>query len=206
MLSTVSDSDRNSFCSNSNYRRRNYNCYTETAFNFPGQACVSIFEAVETTVAIDAVALTTETVTLQPSTEAVNGFGVSIRYKVADFVSSTSSTSSPTTTSPGGSSSPSPTNSNSPAPTPTSSGLSTGAKAGIGIGIGLVALLAVVGLAVFARKRKRQQQLHYPLQELPDSSMKQGPSKWGGQSVAKSQELYANVSPAELGNHELNYR
>ncbi|KAE9377936.1 hypothetical protein N431DRAFT_461505 [Stipitochalara longipes BDJ] len=185
----------------------NYNCYTLADTNFPGQACVSIFDAVETTVAIDAVALTTETVTLHPSTEAVNAFGVSIRYKAADFIFSTSSISfSPISTTFGGSSSSSPTSSNFSAPVSTTSRLSIGAKAGIGIGIGLVALLVIVGLVMFfAQKRKRQQQAHYPLQALPGSLTKQGPIRLGGE-VKQPQELYVNIPPAELENHELNQR
>jgi hypothetical protein len=54
------------------------------------RSAISQFAAVETAVATDVAALTAERVTLHPETEAVNGFGFSIRYKATGFASSTS--------------------------------------------------------------------------------------------------------------------
>ncbi|KAF8860665.1 hypothetical protein BDZ45DRAFT_304603 [Acephala macrosclerotiorum] len=138
-----------------------YVCYTPTAFNFPGQACASIFTSQITTTVTDGSALTVLLATLHTKTEAVNGYGVSIRYDANDFVSSTSSSSStsgsntssqtPTSTSSGTS-----TGTGSPSPNSSSSlGLSTGAKAGIGIGIAAVAVIALFVLGFWIMKKRR---------------------------------------------------
>ncbi|CZR64316.1 uncharacterized protein PAC_14214 [Phialocephala subalpina] len=142
-----------------------YVCYTPTAFNFPGQACASIFTSEITTTVTDGSALTVLLATLHTKTEAVNGYGVSIRYDANDFVSSTSSSSSVS-----GSSSTSNTSSQTSSPTSSgtstgtgssspsssaSSGLSTGAKAGIGVGVAAVALIALFALGFWILKKRR---------------------------------------------------
>lgn len=84
--------------------------------------------------------------TFHSSAEAVNGYGVSVRYQSSDFATTSTlpSTGSPTSIAP-----PIPTN-------PSSSGLSTGAKAGIGAGIGAVAVIAVIGLAIYLVLRRQR--------------------------------------------------
>jgi hypothetical protein len=75
-------------------------------------------------------------------------------------------------------------------------------KVGISIGVRLVALPAIFGLVVFClRRKKKQQQSQYPLQEMPGSSMQQGEAR---QPSIKPLELYMNVPPAELENHQSN--
>jgi len=112
---------------------RNYGCYTQTKFNFEGQACVSQITALSTG-AVFAVASPTDTLeiaTFHPSTEAVNGYGVSIRYQASDFQASSTSTSASITSAPIQSTS---TSTSTPSSTPaaqSSSGLSIGAKIGI---------------------------------------------------------------------------
>jgi hypothetical protein len=73
-----------------------YACYTPTAFNFLGQACVSVILRETTTTVTNATNNQPMLATLHPKTEAVNGYGVSIRYQSTDFVSATSSSASST--------------------------------------------------------------------------------------------------------------
>lgn len=82
-------------------KKRSYKCYTESAFNFPGQACVSLIESSSTrTVIIASVTsvVEDELATLHPLTEAVNGYGVSIRYQLADFLITATATATATST------------------------------------------------------------------------------------------------------------
>jgi hypothetical protein len=70
----------------------------------------------------------------------------------------------------------------------------------------LGALFAIVGLVVFfLRRKKKQQQSQYSLQEMPVLSMQQGEGRLGNHRTStKPLELYMNVSPAELENHQSN--
>jgi hypothetical protein len=89
-------------------------------------------------------------VTLTPSHDGVNGYGVRIAYQSTDFVSAPP-TSSPTAASTGASTAAAST-SISAAPPP--SKLSTGAAVGIGIGVGVVAF-ALLGAGVYFYMRRR---------------------------------------------------
>ncbi|KAE8442476.1 hypothetical protein EG329_003319 [Mollisiaceae sp. DMI_Dod_QoI] len=92
----------------------------------------------------------------------LNAYGVSIRWKAADFASTTSS---PTSSSTSRSASPSTTpttsgaaSTSSAASNPnTSSGLSSGAKAGIGVGVTVGALAILGALFMFFWRYRRQQ-------------------------------------------------
>ncbi|KUJ10711.1 uncharacterized protein LY89DRAFT_249366 [Mollisia scopiformis] len=159
-----------------------YVCYTPTIFNFVGQACASVFTSQITTTVTDGSALTVLLATLHTKTEAVNGYGVSIRYNANDFATSSSSSSAPTTSSSSGSSTSNSASSATTSPpaspsTTASSGLSTGAKAGIGIGIAAVGLLALVALGFFIMKKRRRALPDYTVHEA-DGIGKQG---WDGQ-------------------------
>jgi hypothetical protein len=153
-----------------------YSCYTQTVVNFVGQACASIFTSQITTTVTDGLALTPLLATLHPKTEAVNGYGVSIRYNANDFASSTStpSSSSLSTTA-----STSATNSTSQSPA-SSSGLSTGAKAGIGVGVVVVALVALLSLGFFIIQKRKVRggasvHLLYPLHEVDGTAGRDKP-------------------------------
>ena len=121
-----------------------YKCYTQTAFNFPGQACASIFPSIITTVVTVAENLQTTQATLYPLTEAVNGYGISIRYQASDLVSRTSSGSVSVS------------NSATSVPSSAPSSTSTGAKAAIVVGIVAVVLIALSAVAFSTRRRRRR--------------------------------------------------
>ncbi|KAH8669134.1 hypothetical protein BX600DRAFT_435636 [Xylariales sp. PMI_506] len=107
---------------------------------------------------------------------AINAYGVDIRWKAADFASSTTTTSSATTASAqtsgsagtgtatstgGGASTASADGQSSGASSPsTSSGLSTGAQAGIGVGAAIIAIAAIIAGIVFYRRRKARSGPH----------------------------------------------
>lgn len=147
-----------------------YACYTASLFNFLGQACASLFTTQRTTTVTDGQALTVLLATLHAKTEAVNGYGVSIRYNAKDFASETSSSSSSTSSISSSSSGSSSISSSTSVPaagsqtssttasntaTGPSSVLSSGAKAGIGIGIAAVVVLAIIALGFFIINRRR---------------------------------------------------
>ncbi|RFU26333.1 hypothetical protein B7463_g10006, partial [Scytalidium lignicola] len=192
-----------------------YECYTLQAFNFPGQACVSLFAHEATTTVTDGIALTTMVATLHTKTEAVNGYGVSIRYNAQDFVSSTStSTSSSSTSSTSNSSTSSTSSSNtsstsSPQPgaatsslsvpaspsSSSSSGLSTGAKAGVGIGVGAAVLIALFALVLFILKKRKAKSAAYSPQEMDGT----GKPKWMvNAGMRHKHEVYS--PPTEMGS------
>lgn len=136
-----------------------YICYTQTAFNFVGQACASIFASEIVTTVTDGEALTVELATLHPSNEAVNGYGVSIRYNDKDF--STSSpiiTTTSTSTDSQISSTTATTTSSAPIKTSESGSpnISTGAKAGIGIAIAAVAVFFLFAIGYFIMEKRRK--------------------------------------------------
>ncbi|KAE8443388.1 hypothetical protein EG329_001947 [Mollisiaceae sp. DMI_Dod_QoI] len=187
-------------------------CYTLTAFNFPGQACASIFANEITTIVTDPTALTTMVATLHTKTEAVNGYGISIRYNAKDFVSSTSTSTPSSSTSSSTSNSPSSsfsstassqteaaTSSLSVPASPSSSsssGLSTGAKAGVGVGVSAAVLIALLALVLFILKKRKAMSATYSRHEMDGT----GKPEWmRNATTGHEHEIY--TPPAEMGRN-----
>jgi hypothetical protein len=171
----------------------NYDCYTATLFNFPGQACVSTISSLVTSVLSLSASLTASastpviTATFHSHAEAVNGYGVSIRFqasntsaprtkstaksKTTSVVQQTLTTTSPTSK-----------------PSKAAGGLSTGAKAEIGASVGAVEFIALQVLGYFLIRRRKRRMTTPP--------RAYGAEMEGQGALAKPQELY--TPPAEL--------
>lgn len=135
--------------------------------------------------------------TLHPQTEAVNGYGVSIRYQSTDFVSTTTSSSSGTSST----TSSTPTSSSA---TAASSGLSTGAKAGIGVGAAVVALAVLIGIAMLFVTRRRKARVagqEVDGKEVGHPPRYEAPGEVPMTKKGKTHEIY--TPPAELGGSDV---
>lgn len=192
--------------------RRGYACYTQRAFNFPGQACASIFLSETTTTVTNASNNEPMLATFHPKTEAVNGYGVSIRYQSTDFISTTSGSSPSTSSSPSSlptstSLTASPTNlgsSSTSATAAASPGLSTGAKAGIGVGAAVVGLAVLVGIAMLFRSRRSKVRSKEGYVQEVDGTSSAPRYEASGDTMTpqkKAREIY--MPPAELGGSDV---
>jgi hypothetical protein len=172
-----------------------YACYTPVATNFAGQACASLILSETTTTVTNASNNEPILATLHPQTEAVNGYGVSIRYQSTDFTSSTYSSGSSTSSATSSSSS--------SATAAASPGISTGAKAGIGVGAAVVGLAVLVGIAMLFLARRRKARSSTSGDSKPELDGADVPLRYeapGELAMAQKkrvQEIY--TPPAELG-------
>ncbi|KAH8901520.1 hypothetical protein GQ53DRAFT_757144 [Thozetella sp. PMI_491] len=136
--------------------------------------------------------------------QAINAFGVQIRWQSTDFVSTTSTAS--TSASTGSSNSPAQTQTSgaqsdapSSAPAAASDGLPTGAKAGIGVGVALVVLLLLAGVALLWRRRRSQKAAALPANPMYEAPTDNGYLPY--QSTAPKNELDATNTRSELDSH-----
>ena len=126
----------------------------------------------------------------QTAPNAVNAYGIQIRYQLTDLPNPTSTGSSTSSVSTTG-----------PTPTPTgSSGLSGGAKAGIGIGVALASLICLIALVLGGRHvlRKRQSALSAAVNKRAVSSDDME-LKSNGLYEAGGEVMY--TGPYESGGH-----
>ncbi|KAN0076383.1 hypothetical protein V8E54_006525 [Elaphomyces granulatus] len=147
-----------------------YGCYSATYYSFTGEGCQSpiLSNAIIIVTTTNAYGGGTTETTAHSGADAINAFGVIIRYQSSDFITSTTRsnslpTSLPTSSIPSASSS-----SSQPTTTPIAPGATndnTGRNIGIGVGVSLGSIGILIGIFAVWFVRRRPS-VHIPSQEV----------------------------------------